>query len=126
MSRINAQSDAEWIPILQKAEIVSIRPIKGEVSGLAQKWLVRFEGGHEAMIKPVEPWSFLAPQWPTLVRSFLSLEIEQNCDIRSRATIPIGPKVIKFVDQIELCKGIMRLLGSILIVYWACTVSHLS
>ena len=52
---------------MKYGNIVSIRPIRDEVRGLAEKWLVVFESGHEAMVKPVERWSIVEKHWPIYV-----------------------------------------------------------
>ena len=50
-------------------DIVKIIPIQGEIRGLADKWVITFSTGHEAMAKPVERWSFLEQVWPVVVSS---------------------------------------------------------
>jgi len=64
LTRIKQNTDKEWIPVLREGNIISVKPLKGEVNGLAEKWKVQFENGHVAMVKPVQAWSPLDISWP--------------------------------------------------------------
>lgn len=53
----------EWVPALRHADIVAVKPIAGEVPGLADKWLVVLEGNYQAMVKRVQTWAPVRREW---------------------------------------------------------------
>lgn len=73
ISKIEEGTNAEWLPVLRHGKVVQILDIDEETTGLASKYKVVFESGHQALAKFAEPYRFLEPQW--------ALETIQNAQL---------------------------------------------
>lgn len=73
IAKIEAGTNDEWLPVLRHGKVVQILDIDEETTGLASKYKVVFESGHQALAKFAEPYRFLEPQW--------ALETIQNAQL---------------------------------------------
>ena len=73
---ITATTEDEWLPVLRHGKIISFKNIDSEVVGLADKYKIIFESGHQAIAKLVEPFSYFDREWQTI--SFLDPRVDES------------------------------------------------